>query len=114
MAKTPTSCPRCGSPPAQLQRVREPVTSGFGPPPDPQIVEKATCHRGDGGYGGDEPEAGDVVIHRKAGMSICSYGLVQDDSTLPADWKTGTLEEAKEFATRWTAETGGRKREYDV
>lgn len=52
-------------------------------------------------------KAGDVIIQRKAGMSICAYGTVEDDGVLPS-MQLGNYSEATAWAEAWLKTTGGR------
>ena len=58
-------------------------------------------------------KTGDVIIRRKAGVSICYAGIVLDDEVQPQDMKPMGLNEAKDFADRTIAVTHGRIHELD-
>ena len=52
-------------------------------------------------------EAGDVVIRRKPGMSVCAFAAVIDDGAMPTVWKSDTISEATRWAAAWVAESRG-------
>ena len=54
-------------------------------------------------------KAGDVVIRTKAGISIASFATVRDHGMMPGpgDWMTGTLTDARAWATKVLAMTKG-------
>lgn len=106
--KSPQQCPRCGGKAVKMDRVHEPVTSAFGIIPEAQRVDRATCEKGHRWFARDEPEAGDIVIRSKAGVSICTFGVAPDDGVMPPDWLTGTTAEAEAWANKMKQETGGR------
>ena len=58
-------------------------------------------------------KAGDVVIKRKRGIqAICAFGVVRSDGVTP-DYESLGLNEAREQARTWIAETNGTIHELD-
>lgn len=56
---------------------------------------------------------GDVIICRQGRQAKCAFGVVRSDDSMPTEWMTGSLREARIWAIKHTVETGGERREFD-